>query len=169
MSASPLAHHDALHTLYVQHHGWLRDWLRKRLGNSFDAADLAQDTFVRVIRAHTVPDDLREPRGYLARIAQGLVIDLFRRRSLEQTYLAVLAALPEHQVPSLEAQAILRETLLDLDRLLDGLGAKVKAAFLLSQLESLPYPEIAKRLGVSPRTVSTYLARAMEHCCLMLP
>ena len=32
------------------HHGWLHNWLRAKLGNSFDAADLAQDTFIRVLR-----------------------------------------------------------------------------------------------------------------------
>ena len=37
-------------TLYSTHHGWLHNWLRAKLGNSFDAADLAQDTFIRVLR-----------------------------------------------------------------------------------------------------------------------
>lgn len=41
---------DAVHTLYSTHHGWLHNWLRAKLGNSFDAADLAQDTFIRVLR-----------------------------------------------------------------------------------------------------------------------
>ena len=41
-------------------------------------------------------------------------------------------------------------------------------AFLLAQLEELPYAEIARRLGISHRTVSNYLTRAMEHCCLAM-
>ncbi|WP_276204144.1 sigma factor, partial [Delftia tsuruhatensis] len=36
-------------TLYSDHHGWLLGWLRKRLGNAFDAADLTQDTYVRLL------------------------------------------------------------------------------------------------------------------------
>jgi len=77
----------ALHVLYRDHHGWLRGWLRQRLNNSADAADLAQDTFVRVLVARTA-DNLREPRHYLSTVARGLVIDLYRRRSLEQAYLS---------------------------------------------------------------------------------
>jgi len=35
--------------LYVAHHGWLQAWLRRRLGDAHQAADLAQDTFVRLL------------------------------------------------------------------------------------------------------------------------
>jgi len=33
---------QSIEGLYADHHGWLKAWLRRRLGNSFDAADLAQ-------------------------------------------------------------------------------------------------------------------------------
>ncbi len=86
--------------LYLDHHPWLQSLLRKRLGNREDAADLAHDTFVRVMRSELSPTDLCEPRGFLATVARGLVADLFRRRTLEQAYLEYLAALPEEQAPS---------------------------------------------------------------------
>ena len=35
--------------LYSDHHGWLVRWLRARLGCSHQAADMAQDTFVRLL------------------------------------------------------------------------------------------------------------------------
>ena len=94
MPANDLSLRSAVNDLYCDHHGWLNGWLRKRLGNAFDAADLTQDTFVRVIKARSALD-IREPRPYLSRIAKGLLIDLIRRRSLEQAYLEALATLPE--------------------------------------------------------------------------
>ncbi|MET0125075.1 MAG: sigma factor, partial [Pseudomonas caspiana] len=36
-------------TLYRDHHGWLHGWLRKRLGDREQAADIAQDTFLRLL------------------------------------------------------------------------------------------------------------------------
>lgn len=166
MSADDLVLRSAVNDLYCDHHSWLQGWLRKRLGNAFDAADLAQDTFVRVIRARSALE-IREPRHYLSTVAKGLLVDLFRRRSLEQAYLDALACVPEAEQPSLEEQAILLEALLEIDRLLDGLGARVKQAFILSQFEGLTYPQIAERLGISLRTVNNHMAKAMEHCCLM--
>ncbi|EJL94359.1 RNA polymerase sigma factor, sigma-70 family [Pseudomonas sp. GM102] len=166
MSSNDLSLRSAVNDLYCDHHGWLNGWLRKRLGNAFDAADLTQDTFVRVIKARSALE-IREPRPYLSMIAKGLLIDLFRRRSLEQSYLEALATMPEWQQPSLEEQAILLQALMEIDRLLQGLGAKVKQTFILSQFDGLTYPQIAERLNISTRTVNNYMAKAMEHCCLM--
>lgn len=154
-------------SLYSDHHGWLYNWLRGRLGNAADAADLAQDTFVRVLMAKSA-GVIREPRHYLQTIARGLVIDLYRRRSLERAYLEALALLPEAVQPSLEEQALLLEALTEIDRMLDGLGQKTRQAFILSQLEGLTYSQIAERLGISIRTVNKYMAKAMEHCCLAM-
>jgi len=166
MPANDLSLRSAVDVLYSDHHSWLQGWLRKRLGNTFDAADLTQDTFVRVIKARTALD-IREPRPYLSMIAKGLLIDLFRRRSLEQSYLEALATMPQEQHPSLEEQAILLQALMEIDRLLLGLGPRVRQAFILSQFDGLTYPQIAERLGVSIRTVNNHMAKAMEHCCLM--
>jgi RNA polymerase sigma-70 factor (ECF subfamily) len=71
--------------LYASHEGWLQSWLRQRLGSAFDAADLAHDTFVRVLlkRRIEVEEGLKTPRAYLSTIAHGLVVDLWRRRALE--------------------------------------------------------------------------------------
>ena len=50
------------------------------------------------------------------------------------------------------------------DGLLDGLPAKVKATFLLSQVNGLTYPEIAMQLGISQRSVSDYMSKAIHRC-----
>ena len=47
--SAPGASAQVIETLYGDHHGWLRGWLRKKLGNAFDAADLAHDTYVRIL------------------------------------------------------------------------------------------------------------------------
>ena len=75
---------------------------------------------------------------------------------------------PRNKPPSPEDQAQAQQALLEVDALLRALPTKVRQAFLLAQLEELPYAEIARRLGISHRTVSNYLTRAMEHCCLAL-
>lgn len=157
--------------LYIQHHRWLNHWLRKRVANRADADELVHEAFVRVLCAQSrAPvDGIREPRAYLATIASRLVANFYRRQSIEQAYADALASMPPDTVPSPETQALVKEALLELDRMLDGLGPKVKQAFLLAQFEGLPYAEIARRLGVSLRSVKYYVARAMVQCCRMAP
>lgn len=160
------AGYSQLDLLYREHHGWLRGWLRQRLNSSADAADLAQDTFIRVLLARSA-GNLREPRHYLATVARGLVIDLYRRRSLEQAYLDALALRPESYEPSAEERALILDSLLAIDRMLDGLGERTRAIFLAVQLDGLSYEKAAVRIGVSVSTVRKHLARALMHCLLL--
>ena len=50
-------------------------------------------------------------------------------------YLDALTSLPEPETPSPEYSAILLETLIEIDQLLDNLPLKARRAFLLAQLE----------------------------------
>lgn len=166
-SAMPAATHSALHreiaTLYTDHHSWLQGWLRKKLGNAFDAADLAQDTFTRLLTA-SASGPLHEPRAYLTTVARNLIINHVRRRAIEQAYLDALALLPEPVAPPPEVRLMLLETLVEIDRRLDGLPAAAKQAFLLAQLEGMGHADIAVELGISVSTVKRHLAKAAMRC-----
>ncbi len=152
--------------LYSDHHNWLCVWLRRQLGNDHDAADIAHDTFVRILNKSEA-QEVREPRPYLSTIARGLVADFFRHRRLETAYLEVIANVPQEHVPSLEARAMLMETLMQIDVMLDGMKPVVRQAFLMSQLEGMTYDQIAAKLNISKRTVSNHMAVALEHCYLL--
>jgi len=164
--SSPL--HREISALYAGHHGWLQGWLRRRLGNACDAADLAQDTFIRLLTAPAgdLPA-LREPRAYLATVARRLLINHLRRQSLEQAWLRALAALPAPQAPSPEQQLLILQALQEVDAMLDGLPPKVRAVFILSQVEGLTYAAIAEQLGMGLRSVKRYMAQAMAECILL--
>lgn len=164
---SSLPHNAQVGELYRGHHSWLRGWLFKRLECHHQAADLAQDTFLRLLGRDTL-NGLREPRAFLATVAKGLVVDHYRRLSLERAWLDSLAALPEPEAPSAEARLLVLETLVEIDRMLDGLKPKVRSAFLLSQLDGLTYPQIAEQLGISLSSVQQYMTQAFGHCYRVL-
>jgi RNA polymerase sigma-70 factor (ECF subfamily) len=156
--------------MYVDHHSWLVSWLRRKLGGADQATDLAQDAFVRILAVQESRRELtlQEPRAYLTTIAHRLLINHVKRVSLEQAYLDVLSQMPEPETMSAETRMLILETLHEIDAMLDGLGNKVREAFLLSQLEGLTYAEIAERLGVTDRTVKRYMAAAFEQCILLV-
>lgn len=171
MQSTSLANHhtsDSIGQLYNHHHGWLLGWLRRRLGNAADAADLAQDTFVRLLSSGPGETlDVTTPRAYLATVANRLTLNLYRRRSLEQAYLTALEQAPPELAPSLEHQALVLEALDEIDRVLALLPAKTRQAFLMAQLEGYTQEEIACRLDLSVRSVQRYLARAFEECIVL--
>ncbi|MBK1615503.1 RNA polymerase subunit sigma [Rubrivivax gelatinosus] len=156
-----------LRTLYVDHHGWLQGWLRRRLGNAADAADLAHDAFLRLLVAPRRFDSPPAARVYLRTMANGLCVDLWRRREVEQAWLQALAAQPAALAPSAEQRAIVVETLLQVGAMLARLSPRAAAAFVMAQVDGMPYREIAAALGVSERMVKKYVAQAMLQCALI--
>jgi RNA polymerase sigma-70 factor (ECF subfamily) len=152
-----------LATLYDDNHRWLRAWLYRQLKCPQDAADLTQDTFIRVLDARQLTQ-LEEPRAFLSTVARRLLFSFWRRKRLEQSYLDSLALLPECYSPSEEDLALVREALESIDRLLNGLPARVRQIFILSRLEGLTQPMIAQQLDVSLATVERDLRRALLHC-----
>lgn len=153
-----------LTALYSDHHTWLHHWLRKKLGCSHRAADLAHDAFIRILSL-AEPQRIEEPRAFLATTANRLMIDSARRRRLEEAYLDALAIRAAGAgMPDPEA---IHTALQALDRIADmlgGLPANVREAFLLSRLDGLTYHEIATHLKVSAACVKNYIARALVHC-----
>lgn len=163
---APLQHHHTIEGLYAEHRGWLQSWLRRKLGCADHAADLVQETFIRVLTAGgaSAVGQIREPRPFLATVAKRLAMHHHRRQLLETSYLEALAALPQEMAPSPEEQLLAVQALQQIDAVLDGLPARVKEAFLLAHLEELGYAEIAERLGVSTSSVKQYLTRANRQC-----
>ncbi|MNF79507.1 putative RNA polymerase sigma factor FecI [compost metagenome] len=88
----------------------------------------------------------------------------YRRQDIERAYLQALAALPQAEAPSEEARAIILETLVELDRLLDGLPPLAKRVFLLAQVDGMTYAEIAAQFDISLSTVKRHMVKAAQRC-----
>ncbi len=153
------------HALYADHHGWLHAWLRGRLGDSADAADLAQDTFLRLMVARRAPLLLGDrPRALMTHIAKGLLIDHWRRQRVERAYLDALAHLPAHAAPSADEQVIVIETLARIDAMLARLPALTREVFLLAQLDGLTLQQISDRVQAPVIAVRRHIRKALLAC-----
>lgn len=166
MSTGEPAFQAAISNLYCEHHGWLFGWLRRKLGCAQNAADLAQDTFTRILNARESVATLREPRAFLSTTARRLIIDQVRRKQIENAYLQELAltaqALEGFQSP--EQILTTLEALEHIAFILEGMQDKVRQAFVLYYLDGLKQSEIARQLALSDRTVRKYLIQALLHC-----
>lgn len=153
--------------LYGNHHHWLLAWVNWRLGNAADAADLAHDAFVRLLTRPCHFDDAKQARTYLRKMANGMCVDLWRRRTLEQAWLEELAAQPEPTASSAEQQAMVLEALGEIDAMLRDLPPKAAHAFVMAVACEMTDDEVAAVLKVSSRMVRKYVAQAML-CCMKL-
>lgn len=155
-------------TLYQEHHQWLVKWISRRTFGLDNAQDLAQDTFIRLLERNHLPEGIRSPKAWLAKIAGNLMIDQARRQILERNYLSILVSLPEAEQPSPDQQLQILALLEQIDGILNGLRAIEKQAFLMVRLDGMSYKGVAVQLNVSVSSVEKYIAKAMLNCyCVM--
>lgn len=157
-----------MHSLYSSHHGWLYGWLRKKLGCAHNAADVAQDTFLRIIASRDALIGMQEPRAYLTTTAKRLMLDRARRQLIEQAYLSELALAAETiaSYPDPEEILLAVEALEQISNALLKASDNARNAFLLHYLDGQTHAEVATQLGVSTRMVQKYLVQALVKCQL---
>lgn len=154
---------SAMSEMYANNYHWLVNILNKKVSCSQKAADLAQDTFTRILSSrNTVYTS--EAKAILTTVSKGLLVDYYRRQAIEKAYMNAISQFPETQTPSPEDNALILETLVEIDRMLDGLPNKSRRIFLLSQLDGLTYPEIAKQLNISLSSVQKHMTLTYAAC-----
>ncbi|MFZ5915494.1 MAG: RNA polymerase sigma factor [Chloroflexota bacterium] len=136
----------------------------RMLGNSTEAEDAAQETFIRVYtRIHTY-DPARKFSSWLLSIASHYCIDRLRRRrmtllSLEDVAFTGHLASNEEQPEDAIARDQ-KET--QVQRLLDTLPEDYRAAVVLRYWYDLSYSEIATMLETTESAIKSRLFRARQ-------
>lgn len=152
--------------LYRNHQSWLHQWLRKKVGNSEQAADLVQDTFIKILQTRDELFGVKEPRAYLVTIARNLMIDQVRRKRIEQAYLNELSQMEYmlDTIPSPEDQLQVVQAIDQICQALIRVSEKAQQAFVLHYFEGLTHKEIAEIIGVSTKMIQKYLATCLVQC-----
>ncbi len=142
-------------------------FLTRKLGGDCErAADVVQDTYVRLAGTPDQGDVIENPRAYIYRVAGNLAIDGIRREKritahhdMDEDTDAI-----HDPKPGPENIVLDREQILLLDKALEKLPEKPRAALLMFRVDGLSHMEIAQRLGVSNSMVAKYIVRALQHC-----
>ena len=125
-------------------------------GDPHDAADLLQESLVRVRGAWHGIDNKHEPEGYTRTTMARLHVSVWRGRRRER----LMAAPPER---AYHDEALNRADGDDgLWRALTGLPRKQRAVLVLRYYESLSDAEIADVLGITRGTVRSQASRALD-------
>jgi RNA polymerase sigma-70 factor (ECF subfamily) len=152
----------ALGTLFDLHHGAVRTFAMRFLGDASAAEDLVQDVFV------ALPDAIPRYRGdaalrsFLIAMAATLSRNHVRAAARRRAMLAraALEPMPVGTGPDAELE---REHLAAmLQRALDELSHDHRLTFVLCEIEERTSPEVAEILGIPEATVRTRLFHAKK-------
>lgn len=143
---------------FAARHAELFRVIDRYLGDETLASDIAQETFVRLYRRGSMPDDLR---AWLVSVALNQARDAQRMRSRRLRLLRRRA--PEENMgdaaPSPEEAVLAEELRLLVRRALDELPERERALLLLRE-EGYSYRELAVALKIAEPSIGTLLARA---------
>lgn len=148
--------------------GWRQRWnknlfqfLRQRVRGSVDVEDLAQETYLRLLRA---PDlsQVRNPQAYLLQVARHVTAEWRGQRVSPDSFVELEeATLVDDCPPELELEAQWSQQRLELA--LEEVSPVARAVLLLRLRDAWPCQEIARRLGLTDRQVKRHLARGYDH------
>ena len=154
---------DELEAVVQQHAQFVYKIAYVVLRNHYDAEDVTQETFVRVMKHQKQLPEVRDLRAWLARIAWRLAIS--RRQDIAQVPLEEGAeSLQKLSASGASAEQIVSEKqmLALLKQLVDTLPPKLREPLLLSLAEELSSAEVGKVLGIPEGSVRTRLFRARQ-------
>ncbi len=133
--------------------------LSRTVGGRAEVEDLAQETFLRAIRALPAFDADRRAKlsTWLLTIATRLALDTLRRQSRERRNVFTEepdgVATPEKETQRSELRGAI-------GRAIDELPADQRAAFVLAEFHGFPLEDIATALKAPKATIKTRLFRA---------
>jgi RNA polymerase sigma factor (sigma-70 family) len=152
--------------LFTDHRAGLQTFFRRRIRTQADAADLAQEVYVRMLRISD-QEAIRNPVHYLYTVANNLVKEhaVLERRQASGIDIDEAPAQEQLQMlPAFDGELDARQRVARLDVVLKQLRPKCRAAVVLRFTHELSYREIAIHLGVSPQMAKKYVAQGLSHC-----
>jgi RNA polymerase sigma-70 factor (ECF subfamily) len=144
---------------------WRRNWNRsllrflgRKVRASVDIEDLAQETYLRLLRARDL-GEVQNPQAYLLKVASHVVLEwrdhqppLDRIETMEAD-----SELADEASPELEVEATLSQV--RVERTLASLSPVMRAVLLLRLRDEKSCQQISQDLDITPRQVKRYLAR----------
>lgn len=140
--------------LYAETARGLWSYICRIAGSATLADDIAQESFMRILRAPLGAEDERATKAYLYRIATNLVNDQFRHAKRESWWRTHKSA---PVVSEIAGDASLQS---DMSRVFDKLKTQERALLWLAYVEGYEHKEIAEVLGLAAASVRVLLFRA---------
>jgi RNA polymerase sigma-70 factor (ECF subfamily) len=147
-------------TLFAKHQGEIYAYLLRMMRDPEVAADMTQDAFIKAYKNYATLEKPENARAWLYQIAHRVALDEIRRRKIVR----FLPWTGESRGAAPSAEHLVMDARLsgDLERALERIPERQRAALLLAELHDLTGLELAAALGVSHVAARALLTRARE-------
>jgi len=131
------------------------------LKNSHEAEEIVQEVFLKIWKVREELLDGKSFDSYIFTIAKNAILNTIRKSKSEQVYLNYAKLHPGKDV-LLDEELNFKELERAYKNSVEQLSPKRKEIFLLSREQNLTNAEIAKKLGISVKTVENQMTSALS-------
>lgn len=155
---------SGLANVLLEQDGPLQRYIHRRAGHAWDAQDLVQETYLRLLSAD--PDSIRNPEAYLFTVATNLLRQRAGGRQTGGREDGGLEEVLDRLATQCEAAAGVDQEVRSkrLHELMARLSPKCRAVLVLHYRDDLSYRDIADRLEISVHMVKKYIVKGLAAC-----
>lgn len=157
---------SGLAQLFEEQHDTLNRYFLKRTAHAWDAQDLVQELYLRLLRTDRSAEFIEKPEAYLFTVASNLVKEhAARKQRGPRTGEDVNDVIERLFTPCDAAAGVDRELRRQrLATVIARLTPKCRAALVMHYRDELGYRDIGERLNISTHMVKKYIVKALAVC-----
>ena len=153
---------ESILTVFKRYKSSLKYFISGYVVNPQDVDDVCQETFLRTYKS-SLEKEVKTPKSFMFKIAKNLIVSDFRRASTQlNEYVEDIDIIDSTiELDNLENNTLAQEKLSVMCEAIAGLPNKCRQAVVMRKVYGLATKDIAKRMNISPITVSNYITRGM--------
>ena len=153
--------HKAFDRLYLHYSPTVEKFAVSILGNREDAADIAQNVFLKVWEVRAILPGIRSFDSWLFTITRNAVINFIKKKkpTLRNGNEWQPKVVDEHTP---EEHTALRDEIGRAQAIIESQPEQRMKVFLMSRVMGMSYKEISQELGISQKTVENHIGRVLH-------
>jgi len=152
----------AFEQIYQLYSSRLLGFLIKLVKSDLYAAELLQDTFIKLWDNRMNIDPNQSFRSYLFRIAENSVYDFFRKAARDKKLQAAIIKSACEKYQHVEENLVTKENDQILQEAINLLPPKRRLVFQLIKIEERSYDEVSTLLNISESTINDHIVKATK-------